>query len=162
MRKEELWLNTDVFACQVEKGLVVLARLISMWDKLELSERREPLQRKCSKRSSCKEFSYLVIDMGGPSPLWVVLSLGRCSWVCKKVGEQAGGSLPCGFLLQFLPWCSCPALLWWWMFTWKYQWNKPSSPQATFVHGVYHSIETSDQDNSQICSCWSRSTLREL
>jgi hypothetical protein len=30
MRKEELWLNTDVFACQVEKGLVVLARLISM------------------------------------------------------------------------------------------------------------------------------------
>jgi hypothetical protein len=34
-----------------------------------------------SVRSNCKTFSQLVIKAGGPSPLWVVLSLGWGSWV---------------------------------------------------------------------------------
>jgi hypothetical protein len=37
-------------------------------------------------RSSCKAFSQLVINWGGPSPLWVVSSLGWWSGFYNKLG----------------------------------------------------------------------------
>jgi hypothetical protein len=59
------------------------------WHKLESSERREPqLINYLHKTAGKPGGHFLVIDVGGPSPLWVVPSL----YFIRKQTEQATGS----------------------------------------------------------------------
>jgi hypothetical protein len=54
---------------------------VSTWHKLESSERKEPQLRKCLHKIQLEVFFQLVVNGGGPSPWWVVPSLGRWSLV---------------------------------------------------------------------------------
>ena len=48
--------------------------------------------------------SCLLMDEVGPIPLWVVLFMGRRSWLDKKADEHEPGSTPAGSLPpRFLP-----------------------------------------------------------
>jgi hypothetical protein len=60
-----------------------LASFMSSWHKPELSESRELQLRKCPHR-----IHFLVINVGGPRPLWVGTSLG-CLLVLGSIGKQA-------------------------------------------------------------------------
>lgn len=59
----------------------VLPSLVPARPKLQLSERREPQVGKCLCEIGYKASSKLVVDGGGSSSLWVVLSLDWRSWV---------------------------------------------------------------------------------
>lgn len=41
-----LWINSDIFVCQVDKEPTIMASFMSTWHKLELSERKVPQLRK--------------------------------------------------------------------------------------------------------------------
>lgn len=41
-----LWINSDIFVCQVDKESIMMASFMSTWHKLELSERKVPHLRK--------------------------------------------------------------------------------------------------------------------
>lgn len=55
---------------------------------LDISEKREPQLRKFlqiwSHGHACVTFSQLLIDEGGPWPLWRVTSMDRCAWTERK------------------------------------------------------------------------------
>lgn len=45
-KEKGLWINSDLFVCQVDKESIIMASFMSTWHKLELSERRVPQLRK--------------------------------------------------------------------------------------------------------------------
>lgn len=47
-------------------------------------------------------FSRWIIDVGGPRPAWVVLPLGRWSWVAGHVSHEEGASLQHSFIHSFI------------------------------------------------------------
>jgi len=109
---------------------------VSPWHTLELSQRKEP-PGNASRRSSCKAFSQLVINPGGPSPLWVEPSLGWWSWVLEesklsKPGEASQSVTSLHGLCTSSCFLTClsssPDFLWWWTAMWKCKLNKPFPP----------------------------------
>lgn len=96
------------------------------------------------------QLSWLMIDGAGLTPLWAVLSLGRCwfreyikCWLIREPESKPVNSVPPRFLfhipaIRFLPWdlsCSLSNGL---CLGGESQ-KKPFSPQITFGHGVYRS-----------------------
>jgi hypothetical protein len=69
--------------CLENSTKIFLDSFVSVWHKLESSERREPQLGKFLHKIqlACRASYYLVIDVGGTSPLWVVPFLGWWSWV---------------------------------------------------------------------------------
>ena len=80
-----------------------------------------------------------MIESGGPSPLWVVASLGCGPGLYKKAGWQAIGSKPVSSTfhglcisssLRLLPRVSSSvSFLQWWTVLWNYKVNKPFPSQ---------------------------------
>lgn len=95
-------------------------------------------------RHPCGAFSWLVIDVEGPSPLWAVPSLGL-GYTRKQTGwsgkSKLVNSISPRSLLQLLPQVyvsgSCLSVLQWTV-TQICKSNKPFPPHIDFHHGVYH------------------------
>lgn len=86
--------------------MIGLVRFSSSWDKQGSSGKKDPQLKKFPIRLVCRpicgRFSWLMIDVGWLWWLRVAPSLGRWSWVCKKVdwaGQQA--ALFHGLCLRF-------------------------------------------------------------
>jgi hypothetical protein len=127
------------------------------WQKLELSERREP-QEDASIGSSSRAVSLQVIDggraqsivSGGISGLVDLDSIRKQAikpqeQVRKRHCSMASASAPVSRSLPCLS--SCSDFLWWWTVIWKCKPNKPFPPQVSLVMCFYHSNSNYNYDN---------------
>lgn len=67
-----------MLACHIDKRSVVLVSYINRKQTGVISEEKMPHFRLVSKQV-CGAFPFLTVHVGGPSPLWIVLSVGRLS-----------------------------------------------------------------------------------
>ena len=90
--------------------IIVLVVVLSTWHGLESFQKGNSTEKipppDCSIGKVCGTFSWLMINMEGSCPLWVVPSLNMWSWSVQESKQQArrykpASCIPARFLLQF-------------------------------------------------------------
>lgn len=136
---------------------------VSTWQKLELSEKKEPELRRCLQKSGLKASlwsTFLVRGCVRASPLWAVQPLSICSW---SVYENRLNKEEAGKQHSWITWASAPAsriLFWVHALTFLtdglqgIKWNDPFPPQVDILPWYFLiAIETLPKSHSILKYC---------
>lgn len=125
-----LWNSSKLLICFVFGKLTQLV----LSKNRDLKKQYTSLRLTC--RQACGTLYWLIIDVWGPIPLWVVSSLDRWTWVVLRsqfehaIGYKPVSTIPPWFLIQFLVSGSCLGSHRWWIMIWIT--NKPFSFPSWF------------------------------
>lgn len=140
-----LWNSSKLLICFVFGNLTQLV----LSKNRDLKKQYTSLRLTC--RQACGTLYWLIIDVWGPIPLWVVSSLDRWTWVVLRnqfehaIGYKPVSTISPWFLIQFLVSGSCLGSHRWWIMIWIT--NKPFSFPSWFCSWYFDITKESKLNN---------------